>query len=203
MEEQVKKVKKGLLIVLSGPSGVGKGTIRRLVMADLSLNLVYSISMTTRKPRAMEVDGKDYFFVDEASFKETIEKDGFLEYARFVNNYYGTPKDYVNTLLKQGKNVLLEIEVNGAKQVMSKFTGENFLSIFLVPPSLNELENRIRNRKTESEDLINERLNKARAEMKEKKNYDYVVVNDDLNQASREIQDIIRKRLIKLGILEK
>ncbi len=186
--------KNGLLIVLSGPSGVGKGTIRRLVMSDITLNMVYSISMTTRKPREMEVDGKDYFFVNKAKFEEMIHNDGFLEYAQFVGNYYGTPKDYVLNLLKEGKNVFLEIEINGAKQVMEKYKGKNLVTIFLVPPSIQELENRIRNRHTEDEQTIQERLNKARHELSEKDNYDYVVVNDDIYQASREIQNIIRNK---------
>ena len=186
--------KNGLLIVLSGPSGVGKGTIRRLVMSDITLNMVYSISMTTRKPREMEVDGKDYFFVNKNKFEEMIHNDGFLEYAQFVGNYYGTPKDYVLNLLKEGKNVFLEIEINGAKQVMEKYKGKNLVTIFLVPPSIQELENRIRNRHTEDEQTIQERLNKARHELSEKDNYDYVVVNDDIYQASREIQNIIRNK---------
>lgn len=186
--------KNGLLIVLSGPSGVGKGTIRRLVMSDITLNMVYSISMTTRKPREMEVDGKDYFFVTKNKFEEMIHNDGFLEYAQFVGNYYGTPKDYVLNLLKEGKNVFLEIEINGAKQVMEKYKGKNLVTIFLVPPSIQELENRIRNRHTEDEQTIQERLNKARHELSEKDNYDYVVVNDDIYQASREIQNIIRNK---------
>ncbi len=186
--------KNGLLIVLSGPSGVGKGTIRRLVMSDITLNMVYSISMTTRKPREMEVDGKDYFFVNKNKFEEMIHNDGFLEYAQFVGNYYGTPKDYVLNLLKEGKNVFLEIEINGAKQVMEKYKGKNLVTIFLIPPSIQELENRIRNRHTEDEQTIQERLNKARHELSEKDNYDYVVVNDDIYQASREIQNIIRNK---------
>ena len=186
--------KNGLLIVLSGPSGVGKGTIRRLVMSDITLNMVYSISMTTRKPREMEVDGKDYFFVNKNKFEEMIHNDGFLEYAQFVGNYYGTPKDYVLNLLKEGKNVFLEIEINGAKQVMEKYKGKNLVTIFLVPPSIQELENRIRNRHTEDEQTIQERLNKACHELSEKDNYDYVVVNDDIYQASREIQNIIRNK---------
>ena len=186
--------KNGLLIVLSGPSGVGKGTIRRLVMSDITLNMVYSISMTTRKPREMEVDGKDYFFINKNKFEEMIHNDGFLEYAQFVGNYYGTPKDYVLNLLKEGKNVFLEIEINGAKQVMEKYKGKNLVTIFLIPPSIQELENRIRNRHTEDEQTIQERLNKARHELSEKDNYDYVVVNDDIYQASREIQNIIRNK---------
>lgn len=190
--------KRGILIVLSGPSGVGKGTIRRLVMADLSLNLVYSISMTTRKPRNLEIDGKDYFFVTKEEFKEKIKEDGFLEYTQFVGNYYGTPKDYVLELLNRGKNVFLEIEINGAKQVMDHYKDDHMVTIFLVPPSLEELENRIRNRKTETEEVIRERLAKAQSEMKLATMYDFTVVNDDIQKAANAIQEIIRDKIDSL-----
>lgn len=187
---------KGLLIVLSGPSGVGKGTVRRLIMADLSLNLVYSISMTTRKQRNLEVDGKDYFFVSKEEFEEKIKNNGFLEHAEFVGNYYGTPKDYVEDLLSRGKNVFLEIEVNGAKQVIEHFQDKDRLvTIFLVPPSIEELENRIRNRQTETDDVIKERLNKAKKEMGVANFYDHVVINDSVAKASKQIQSIIRKKI--------
>ncbi len=190
--------KRGILIVLSGPSGVGKGTVRRLVMADLSLNLVYSISMTTRKPRNLEIDGKDYFFVTKEEFKEKIKEDGFLEYTQFVGNYYGTPKDYVLELLNRGKNVFLEIEINGAKQVMDHYKDDHMVTIFLVPPSLEELENRIRNRKTETEEVIRERLEKAQSEMKLANMYDFTVVNDDIQKAANAIQEIIRDKIDSL-----
>ena len=131
-------VDKGLLIILSGPSGVGKGTVRQELFKDDSLNLYYSISMTTRKPRPNEVDGVDYFFVEEKDFLNKVANEELLEHAQFVGNYYGTPKFYVDQLLNEGKNVLLEIEVQGALQVMEKCP--NALTIFLVPPSFEELE---------------------------------------------------------------
>ena len=133
----VYNVKKGLLIILSGPSGVGKGTVRQELFKDDSLNLAYSISMTTRKPRPTERDGIDYFFVEEDEFKEKIENGELLEYAKFVGNYYGTPRFYVEKLLSEGKNVVLEIEVQGALQVIAKFPDS--LTIFLVQPSFEEL----------------------------------------------------------------
>ena len=188
-------MKKGLLIVLSGPSGVGKGTVRKKVFKDESLNLAYSISMTTRLPRNMEKDGVDYFFVDVPKFKEMIEENKFLEYTYFVGNYYGTPCEYVEKLRNEGKNVFLEIEIEGAKEVLSKCQGDDVVSIFLIPPSLEELERRIRGRKSESEEVIKERLAKAQREIKFRHQYKYKVVNDSVNKASNKIKDIIKKHI--------
>ena len=187
----VERVKKGLLIILSGPSGVGKGTVRQELFKDESLNLSYSISMTTRKPRPTETEGVDYFFVDEKTFVDKVAKGELLEWARFVGNYYGTPKEHVDKLLNEGKNVVLEIEVQGALQVMKKCP--DALTIFLVPPSLEELEKRIRGRRTESEDIVKERMDKARKEIKTKDEYKYVVTNDDVNVAKEKIAQIIRE----------
>ncbi len=190
-----KQKKQGLLIIISGPSGVGKGTIRRLVMRNKSLNLVYSVSMTTRAKREKETDGVDYFFVNNDEFDKAIKEGNLLEWATFVGNRYGTPKDYVDKLRNDGKNVLLEIEVEGTKQVMAKQKGSNVISIFLIPPSFEDLEARIRHRSTESEEIIQKRLEKAKAEMNLKFNYQYVVLNDDPKRAAKEIQDIIRSKL--------
>ena len=188
-------MKKGLLIILSGPSGVGKGTIRKKIFKNKKLNLVYSISMTTRKPRKKEIPNVDYYFVSEDIFKENIKNDNFLEYCQFVGNYYGTPKDKVEQWIDNGKNVLLEIEINGANPVLSKVQGDNIVSIFLLPPAFNELEKRIRLRKSESEEVIKERLEKARREINKTEGYDYIVINDDLNRASKEISEIILNKL--------
>ena len=183
---------KGLLIVLSGPSGVGKGTVRKQVFKNTDLNLAYSISMTTRKPREGEVDGQDYFFVSEERFLEAIENDELLEHARFVGNYYGTPKAYVEKLREEGKNVFLEIEVEGAKKVLEDYKDDKgVLSIFLLPPSLYELEKRIRGRRTEPEEIIQERLQKAKRELGLKKNNHFNVLNDNINRSSQEIARII------------
>ncbi len=188
-------MKKGLLIVLSGPSGVGKGTIRKQVFKDESLNLAYSISMTTRQPRNQEVDGVDYFFVSKEKFEDMIKNDEFLEYTYFVGNYYGTPRGYVDELREKGVNVFLEIEVNGAHQVMSRVKDDGLVTIFLIPPSLAELERRIRGRKSETEDIILERLRKAKSEIDLSVNYQYVVKNDRLNEATKRISDIIKLRM--------
>lgn len=189
----VERVKKGLLIILSGPSGVGKGTVRQELFKDESLNLAYSISMTTRKPRPTETEGVDYFFVSEKEFEEKIHNDELLEYARFVGNYYGTPQFYVDKLLDEGKNVVLEIEVQGALQVMAK--RPDALTIFLVPPSFEELERRIRGRRTEAEEVVRERLDKARKEIATKDEYKYVVENDDVIEAKQKIAKIIAENV--------
>lgn len=181
---------KGVLIILSGPSGVGKGTVREELFKDESLNLAYSISMTTRKPRPQERDGIDYFFVEEETFKDKIEKGLLLEWAQFVGNYYGTPAENVEKLLNEGKNVVLEIEVQGALQVMKKCP--DALTIFLVPPSLEELERRIRGRRTEEETVVQERLQKARKEIATKDEYKHVVENDDVLAAKEKIAKIIK-----------
>lgn len=186
---------KGLLIILSGPSGVGKGAVRRILMENNKLNLAYSISMTTRAPRKLEENGKDYFFVSEETFNENIEKGNFLEHASFVGNQYGTPKDKVEELRNQGKNVLLEIEVQGAKQVLANMSKDDIVSIFLIPPSFSALEKRIRKRKSESEEVIKERLKKAKGELGERKNYKYTVLNDIVTRAANEIEEIISNEI--------
>ena len=191
-------MKKGLLIVLSGPSGVGKGTVRKKVFKDDSLSLAYSISMTTRKPRNLEKDGVDYFFVDIPTFQKMIDENKFLEYTYFVGNYYGTPAEYVEKLRNEGKNVFLEIEIEGAKKVLEKCQGDDVISIFLVPPSLEELEKRIRGRKSEPDSVIQERLEKAKRESDYANHYQYTVVNDNLSKASYNIKRIIKRRIAKL-----
>ena len=193
-----KENKKGLLIILSGPSGVGKETVRTRLDKIRKFELTYSISMTTRSPRNQEVDGVNYYFVSEEEFKRNIENDNFLEYAKFVGNYYGTPRDKVEALREAGHNVLLEIEINGAKQVMSKVHDESVISFFLMPPSIDVLEERIRKRKTESDEVIQERLNKGKEEMTMTDDYDYIILNDKVNRAAKEISDLIERRLNEL-----
>ena len=190
--------KKGLLIILSGPSGVGKETVRTRLDKIRKFELTYSISMTTRSPRNQEVDGVNYYFVSEAEFKKNIENDNFLEYAKFVGNYYGTPRDKVEALREAGHNVLLEIEINGARQVMSRVHDEAVISFFLMPPSIEVLEERIRKRKTESDEIIQERLKKGKEEMTMTDNYDYVILNDKVNRAAKEISDLIERKIKEL-----
>ena len=180
---------KGILIVLSGPSGVGKGTVRKEIFSQPHTDFEYSISMTTRKPREGEVDGVDYFFKTHEEFEELISQGKLLEYAEFVGNYYGTPVDYVKATLDQGKDVFLEIEVQGAQQVREKFPDGLF--IFLVPPSLSELKNRIVTRGTETEEIINNRMSAAKEEIEMMHLYDYVVENDEISLACDRINAII------------
>ncbi|EOS61022.1 guanylate kinase [Firmicutes bacterium M10-2] len=184
---------RGLLIILSGPSGVGKGTIRQYFEKNDRLNLTYSTSMTTRKPRNNEVDGKDYFFTTRENFQEAIKNGELLEYAEFVGNFYGTPLSEVERLRNEGKNVLLEIEVQGARQVQDKCP--DAISIFIIPPSMEELEKRIRGRKSEPEEVIQERLAKAANEMKMVPNYKYIVCNDDPKLAAELIETIILRNI--------
>ena len=188
-------MKKGLLIVYSGLSGVGKGTILQKLMPMEDLNLAYSVSMTTRAPRVGEVDGQNYFFVSKERFKEAILNGELLEHARFVENDYGTPKDYVEKMRNEGKNVILEIEIRGAKQVLEKCP--DALSIYIVPPSMEELEKRIRNRNTEDEDTIMKRMAKAKRELEDVNLYEHVVCNDDLDKATEEIRQIILNEMNK------
>ena len=184
--------KRGVLVILSGPSGVGKGTVRKILMELPGVNLFYSISLTTRPKRPGEEEGKDYYFVDKETFQKNIDDGNLLEYAEFVGNYYGTPKDKVEEMLNEGKNVLLEIEVNGTKKVLAKMP--DAVSIYLMPPNFGALESRIRGRSTEEEAIIQKRLAKARMEMELAGDYEYNVVNDDVNRAANEIARIIRER---------
>ncbi|WP_180271030.1 MULTISPECIES: guanylate kinase [Anoxybacillus] len=180
---------RGLLIVLSGPSGVGKGTVRKALFSQPDIQLQYSISVTTRKPREGEVDGVDYFFKTREQFEKMIRENELLEWAEYVGNYYGTPIAYVEKTLQEGKDVFLEIEVQGAMQVRKVFPEALF--IFLAPPSLSELRKRIEMRGTESEDLIRDRLQAAKEELEMMDAYDYVVENDQVELACERIKAIV------------
>ncbi|WP_338971518.1 guanylate kinase [Spiroplasma endosymbiont of Panorpa germanica] len=187
------KNKPGRIIILSGPSGVGKGSVNNELFQDKNLNLTYSVSMTTRAPREGEVDGVNYFFVTREYFEEQIKKDAFIEYAEFIGNFYGTPKSYVYEQIQAGKNVILEIEVKGAMQVLDKDKNKEILSIFLMPPSLTELKNRIKKRGTESSKIIKQRMDKALLEIPLKWHYQYVIENDNLVNAVDKIKDVLQK----------
>lgn len=179
---------KGLLIVLSGPSGVGKGTVCSM-LRTLAPELVYSVSATTRSPRVGEADGVNYFFKSKEQFRSMIEKDELLEYAEYVGQYYGTPRSFVADTIRAGKDIILEIEVQGAMKVKQRFPDGVF--IFLMPPSLDELRSRIENRGTETDESIRSRLSVAVDEIRLLEHYDYAVVNDRVESACERIQSII------------
>jgi len=195
------KKQRGLLIVLSGPSGVGKGTVRKELFSQANTNYEYSISMTTRNPREGEVDGVDYFFKSREEFEVLIEQGGLLEHAEFVGNYYGTPLAYVNETLDAGRDVFLEIEVQGAKQIREK--APDALFIFLAPPSLSELKSRLVGRGTETEDVIAKRIATAEEELEMMSLYDYVVENDEVANACDKINAIIKAEHCRRERVEK
>ena len=180
---------RGLLIVFSGPSGVGKGTVRQEIFSTPDHKFEYSESMTTRAQRPGEVDGKDYFFRSREEFEELIRNGQMLEYAEYVGNYYGTPLTYVNETLDKGIDVFLEIEVQGALQVKKKVPDAVF--IFLTPPDLNELQERLVGRGTDSEEVIAQRIERAREEIALMSEYDYAIVNDEVPLAAERVKRVI------------
>lgn len=181
-------IKKGKLVVITGPSGVGKGTLVKLLITRNS-NLYLSISATTRQPRTGEINGKDYYFVTRNEFEKMINNQELLEWAKYAGNYYGTPRLPVEAKINEGKTVILEIEVLGALQAKKAFS--DALLLFILPPSLEELETRLRGRNTDSEESILKRLHKAKEEIESSSKFDYQVVNDDLELAFKRIEKII------------
>lgn len=182
-------IERGLLIVFSGPSGVGKGTVRQEIFSTPDHKFEYSVSMTTRQKRPGEVDGVDYFFRTREEFEELIKNGQMLEYAEYVGNYYGTPLTYVNETLDKGIDVFLEIEVQGALQVKQKVPDGVF--IFLTPPDLDELKDRLVGRGTDSEEVIRQRIERAKEEIALMREYDYAVVNDEVPLAAERVKRII------------
>ena len=179
---------KGKLIVISGPSGAGKSTVVFKAIEGRE-DFCFSTSVTTRKPRPGEVDGREYFFVDPDRFKEMVANDELLEHAEYVANSYGTPRAYVDEKLNAGLNVLLDIEVQGARQIREK--KPDAVMIFIIPPSLEELERRLKGRGTDTDRAIEARLIRARQEYQEADFYDYIIINDDADKAARELSAII------------
>lgn len=179
--------KKGLLLVMSGPSGAGKGTICKELVKDG--NIKYSISATTRAPRGSEENGKDYFFLSTEEFEQRINTDGFLEWAKVYDRYYGTPRDFVEEVIDDGKACILEIDVQGALKIRDSFP--EAVLIFILPPSLSELYRRLKDRGTESEEQIQTRMSWVLGEIAQIEKYDYVIVNDDLAKAVTEARAIV------------
>ncbi len=182
--------KNGKLFIITGPSGVGKGTILKKFF-ESNHNIIYSISETTRKPRPGEVHGVNYFFVEKEDFEKSIKNDEFLEWAKYSDNYYGTKKNFVLKALSQGADVLLEIETQGAKKIMEKFP--DCITIFFTPPNLDELEKRLRGRKTEDEEAIQKRLHQVKQELTLAPLYKYSIENDKIEDALEKLQAVYNK----------
>ncbi len=183
------KKQKGLLIVLSGPSGAGKGTVCAAVRNSEDVSIEYSISATTRNPRNGEVDGREYFFYDKETFEQLREQGGFLEWAQVYDNYYGTPRQYVEEVLERGNDCILEIDPQGAFQVRAAWP--EAILIFIAPPSLEELRSRLSGRGTESAEEMEKRLSCALEELGQRSKYDYVIVNDDVTAAANKLKAIL------------
>ena len=187
--------KKGCLVIISGFSGAGKGTVVKKMMADYDCYAL-SISATTRSPRPGETNGKEYFFKTKEEFEELIAQDALYEYAQYVSNYYGTPKAYVQEQLQAGKDVILEIEVQGALNVKEK--NPEALLLFITPPTAEELRNRLVGRGTETMEVINDRKNRAAEEAKFMNRYDYLVINDNLDACVEEVHQLIQREHLKM-----
>lgn len=186
------KGKRGVLFVFSGPSGVGKGTLKAKLFEEFADRIAYSVSATTRGPREGEVDGKDYFFISRQEFERRVKNNEFLEHAEFAGNCYGTPRAYVKNLLDSGMNVVLEIDVQGALQVMKSMP--ECVSVFILPPSFEELEHRLRGRGTETEEKVRERLETAKRELPYAPQYDYQIVNGgDIEAAYQSLREVFLK----------
>ncbi len=191
--------KSGLLVVVSGPSGCGKGTVLKQLIEN-DEHVFYSVSATTRSPRVGEVDGVHYYFISKEQFEEKIASGGMLEYASYVGNYYGTPKQAVEEKCAAGYDVILEIEVQGAMQLREKCP--NAVFVFIIPPSMEELEHRLVNRQTETQEVIQNRLNTARTELQFAPKYDYIVVNQTVEQAVSDIRAILQAEKCRSNRME-
>lgn len=181
---------KGTLVLFSGPSGVGKDTVLEVVL-NKNKDLQKSVSLTTREIRENEIDGKDYYFISQSDFDKMVENNEVLEFAQYGKNFYGTPKAPIDKWLDEGKIIILKIEVQGAKQIKELYP--DAVGIFIMPPSMDELEKRLRLRGTESEDDIKRRLDIAKNEMEKSVDYDYLVINDEVDLASENVLDIVKK----------
>ncbi len=185
----------GILVVVSGFSGAGKGTLMRALLKKYH-NYALSVSATTRQPREGETDGKDYFFVSQDKFEQMIEEEQLIEYAQYVNHFYGTPKEYVLRQMAEGKDVILEIEIQGALAIKRQFP--NALLLFVLPPSAQELKRRLVGRGTESLDVIEARLRRAFDEAEGMDSYDYILVNDDVDACVEGMHELIKAQHLRV-----
>jgi len=184
------------LIIISSPSGAGKSTLCRMIIQNDPL-IKLSISSTTRKKRPQEVDNQDYHFIDENQFSSMIQNQEFIEYAEVFGNHYGTPTKLVEDELKKGKCVLFDIDWQGARQIKQKFDSNSVISIFILPPSMQELERRLRARASDPEEIVQNRMEKARDEISHFAEYDFVLINDDLNNTYQKIHSIIESKRVE------
>lgn len=186
------------LIILAGPSGVGKGTVEKELFKNSELNLVFSISATTRKARNNEIDKEHYFFISKNEFLRKIDNDEFLEWSSHLGNYYGTLKSEIDKNIARNKNVLVEVDTTGAINIINKYKQEKkedeFISIFILPPSLEELKNRIANRNSETEQSLKIRMEKAKEEIGLTNNFMFCVINDKINKTVKTIEEIIKNK---------
>lgn len=185
---------KGLLVVVSGPSGTGKGTVCQKLISQRD-NVRYSVSATTRKPREGEIEGQNYFFVSESKFLDMIEKDSLIEWDKYCDNYYGTPKAFVDKCLEEGLDIILEITVEGALEIKQKYP--ECVLIFIIPPSFDELRRRIVSRATEQNDVIEKRLKQASNELKYASKYDYLILNESVDEAVLDIEKVLDSERLK------
>ncbi|MCX7746847.1 MAG: guanylate kinase [Clostridia bacterium] len=188
--------REGLLAVVSGPSGSGKGTLLKLI-CNGKLNVGLSISATTRKPREGEIDGQHYFFKTVEDFKEMVNQEQLIEWVEYCNNFYGTPKKYIEDSIKKGKDMILEIDVEGALKIKEKYP--QCILIFILPPSFEELRKRIIGRGTEIAEVIEKRLEKAKKEIAFISNYDYIIINDEVNRAVDELDSILKAEKVRFA----
>ncbi len=201
--ETVEIAQRGLMLVLSSPSGAGKTTLSRSLLADDD-NLSMSVSATTRSPRPGEVDGEDYIFMEPVDFNLLVNRDELLEHAKVFDHYYGTPRKPVEEALKQGKDILFDIDWQGTQQLAQK-AGDDLVSIFVLPPSTQALEKRLKSRAQDSDEVVAKRMSKASEEISHWAEYDYVVVNDDINRCRAEVKSILQaervRRIRRTGLL--
>ncbi len=201
--ETIRIERRGLMLVLSSPSGAGKTTISRSLLAG-DENLSMSVSATTRAPRPGEVDGKDYFFMEPVDFNLMVNRDELLEHAKVFDHYYGTPKQAVENALSDGKDILFDIDWQGTQQLAQK-AGDDLVSIFILPPSTQALEQRLKNRAQDSDEVVARRMSKASEEISHWAEYDYVVVNDDIKRCQEEVKAILQaervRRIRRTGLL--
>ncbi len=205
MAEQDKLHRRGLMFILSSPSGAGKTTIARRLLAEEGHDLKLSVSVTTRPMRPGEVEGRDYFFVDRTEFDRLVEEEAFYEWAEVFGHCYGTPKAHIREELKRGEDFLFDIDWQGTQQLYQRAQGD-VVRVFLLPPSIAELEQRLRSRATDSEEVIRGRMDRARAEISHWDAYDYVIINDDIESCFAKVREILEaermRRLRQTGLID-